>query len=411
VSASGSAAPINGREAPFEVPPWPVFAEDEIAAVERVLRSGRVNYWTGDEGRRFEAEYASYVGVRHAVAVANGTVALEVALRALGVGPGDEVVVPSRTFIATASPVVAVGARPVVADVDRDSQCLTPATVEACLSPATRAVIPVHHGGWPCDMDGIMELAGARGLKVVEDCAQAHGARWRGRPVGSFGHVAAFSFCQDKIVTTCGEGGMVVTDDEGLWRRVWEYKDHGKDHDLAVAPRTDGSHGFKWLHSTFGSNLRMTEVQAAVGRIQLRKLDGWVDARRRNAAEIDRVLCGVRGVRLVTPAEHARHSFYRYYLFVVPGELAPGWTRDAVIEALNSEGVRCGIGTCPEIYRERAFIDAGLGPAAGNPVAEEVGETSIALLTHPSMSAGVAAEMAGLVVDVLKRATAGVDLP
>ncbi len=200
------------RTAPF--PTWPHFDPDEIATAARVLQSGKVNYWTGEEGRRFEDEFAAQAGCKYGIAVANGTVALELALHALGIGPGDEVIVPSRTFIASASSVVMRGAKPVLADVDPNSQNLTVATIRPLLTTRTRAVIAVHLAGWPCDMDLIAELAHGHGLKVIEDCAQCHGATYKGRPVGSLGDVGAFSFCQDKIMTTGGEGGMVTTNEK-----------------------------------------------------------------------------------------------------------------------------------------------------------------------------------------------------
>jgi dTDP-4-amino-4,6-dideoxygalactose transaminase len=377
--AGGSAV----RDEPF--PPWPVFADDEIAAVVDVLRSGRVNYWTGDEGRLFEEEFAAAVGARHAVAVCNGTLALELALRAAGVRPGDEVVVPARTFVATASAVVAVGGRPVVADVDRESQTLTAATVRPVLSERTRAILPVHLAGRPAPMPELMALARDHGLLVVEDCAQAHGGSLAGQSVGTFGAAAAWSFCQDKIVTTAGEGGMVTTDDEAIWRATWEYKDHGKSY-AAVFER-DHPPGFRWLHESFGTNARMTEVQAALGRRALTKLPEWSERRRRLAARLDAGLAGVPGLRLPVPPAGVGHAYYRYYLFVRPDQLAPGWNRDRVMSAVAAEGVPCFQGACAEIYREKAFDGtAAARPDEPLPVARELGETSLMLLVHPTLA-------------------------
>ncbi len=212
----------------FDLPPWPSFTSEEASAVSRVLLSNRVNYWTGTEGRDFETEFAAWAGSRRAIAVANGTLALDLALVGLGVAAGDEVIVTPRSFIASVSCVVNAGATPIFVDVDPDSGNLSVETIERGLSSRTKAIIPVHLSGWPCDMAPIMELARARGISVVEDCAQAHGARYHGRSVGSIGDVGAWSFCQDKIMTTGGEGGMVTTDDEALWSRMWSYKDHGK---------------------------------------------------------------------------------------------------------------------------------------------------------------------------------------
>ena len=254
-------------------PPWPSFTTEEADAVRDVLLSNKVNYWTGTECRSFEAEFSAWAGVQHAVALANGTLALDVALKALGVGPGDEVVVTPRTFMASVSCVVNAGATPVFADVDADSGNLSAATIAKVLTPRTKAVIVVHLAGWPCDMDPIMALAAQHGFKVIEDCAQAHGARYKGRSVGSIGHVGAWSFCQDKIMTTAGEGGMVTTNDEALWRAMWAYKDHGKSY--AAVYERDHPPGFRWVIDSFGTNWRMLEVQAAVGRIQLRRMAQW----------------------------------------------------------------------------------------------------------------------------------------
>src|SRR6185312_3202169 len=245
--------------------PWPSFTQEEADAVRDIILSNKVNYWTGEQCRQLEQEFADWSECRYAVAVSNGTVALDLALRAIDVGAGDEVIVTSRTFLASASSIVNVGAVPVFADVSRDSQDITAESIAAVLTPRTRAIICVHLAGWPCDMDPIMALASQHGLKVVEDCAQAHGARYKGRSVGSIGHVAAWSFCQDKIMTTGGEGGMVTTQDPAVWRRVWAFKDHGKNWDAVYARHHPT--GFRWLHESLGTNGRMLEAQAVIGRI------------------------------------------------------------------------------------------------------------------------------------------------
>lgn len=367
------------------MPTWPAFDELDIEAVSRVLRSGRVNYWTGDDGAAFEAEFAAAHGVEHAIAMANGTVTLEAALAALGVSAGDEVIVPARTFIATASAVVARGAVPVIADVDAQSGNITAATIEAVLSPRTRAVIVVHLGGWPCDMDTIMEVASAAGIAVIEDCAQALGGRYKGRPLGTFGAFGSFSFCQDKIVTTGGEGGMLITQDAELFERAWSLKDHGKSRTRARGAAPAGSTGFRWLHDSFGTNWRMTGMQAALGCLAMRKLESWVERRRRSAGMLDDGLADLEGLRLAIPGPESFHAYYKYYAYVRPERLAAGWDRDRVIAAIAAEGVPCFSGTCPEIYLERAFAEAGFGPAERLPVARELGETSVMLLVHPTL--------------------------
>lgn len=348
-----------------------------------VLRSGKVNYWTGERGRAFEREYAEATGRRHGIAVANGTLALELALRAFGIGPGDEVITPSRTYVASASCAVTLGAVPVVADVDRDSQCVTVETLRQALTPRTRAIVAVHLAGWACPMDEIMAFAAEHGLVVVEDCAQAHGGTYRGRPVGSFGHAAAFSFCQDKILTTGGEGGMLVLDDEAAWRRAWAYKDIGRSYE-AVFER-EHPPGFRWLTESFGSNWRLTEMQAAIGRLQLAKLPQWTEQRRRNAAVLARGLSAIPALRVPEVPAHIGHACYKFYAFVRPERLAAGWSRDRIHVELTQQGIPCGVGSCSEIYREKAFVDRGWAPPERLPVARELGETSLMFMVHPTL--------------------------
>jgi dTDP-4-amino-4,6-dideoxygalactose transaminase len=369
------------RKTPFA--PWPQFDADEIEAATRVLQSGKVNYWTGEEGRRFEEEFAAQAGCRHGIAVANGTVALELALHALGIGSGDEVIVPSRTFIASASCAVMRGAKPVLADVDLHSQNLTADTIRPLLTSRTRAIIAVHLAGWPCDMDPIFALAREYGLKVIEDCAQCHGATYKGRPVGSLGDAAAFSFCQDKIMSTGGEGGMLTTDDERVWKRAWSFKDHGKSYE-AVYNRQHPT-GFRWLHESFGTNWRLTEFQSALGRVLLRKLPRMVGVRRRNAAILSRGLARHKALRVPQPPTHIGHSYYKYYAFVRPEKLAEGWTRDRVLSSIAAEGIPCFTGSCSEIYLEKAFAPE-LRPTERLIAARELGETSLMFLVHPTLS-------------------------
>lgn len=370
------------QDNPFS--PWPSFTEEEADAVRAVLLSNRVNYWTGQECRKFEQEFADWTGCAHAVALANGTVALDVALRALGIGPSDEVVVTPRTFFASASSIVNAGAVPVFAEVDRDSQNITAESIRAVLTPRTRALLCVHLAGWPCDLQPIMALAEAHGLFVIEDCAQAHGARYRGRSVGSIGHVGTWSFCQDKIISTGGEGGMVTTNDRTLWSKMWSLKDHGKSWEAVYARRHPP--GFRWLHESFGGNGRMTEIQAALGRIQLRRMPDWHARRLANAERIwscARRLPGLRVPKLPADIEHAA---YKCYLFVEPQRLKSGWDRDRILDEVVARGVPCFSGSCAEVYLERAFEGTGWRPAGRLPVARELGETSLMFLIHPTLS-------------------------
>lgn len=363
--------------------PWPYFDDEQIAAAAGVLRSGKVNAWTGEECRAFEREFAAKCGAEHGIALANGTLALELALKILDIGPGDEVVVTPRSFYASAACVLTCGATPVFADIDPESQNITADTIRPVLSSRTKAVIPVHLGGWPCDMDPIMDLARRHDLWVIEDGAQAHGAAIDGRPVGGHGHLAAFSFCQDKIITTAGEGGMLVTSDSDFWKRGWSLKDHGKSYDLVF--RKDHPPGFRWLHQDLGSNWRMTELQAALGRIQLQRLDGWVAKRRRFAAMLSAAFAPLPAFRVTIPPDAVTHAYYRYYVFVRPEKLNDGWDRDRIMQAVAGAGIPCFSGSCSEIYLEHVFDRHPGRPPARLPVAKALGETSLAFLVHPTL--------------------------
>lgn len=384
--------------------PWPSFTEEEANAVRDVVLSNKVNYWTGQECREFEREFAQWSGTSHAISLANGTVALDLALNALGIGDGDEVIVTSRTFLASVSSIVNARAVPVFADIDPDSQAITAESIAAVLTSRTRAIICVHLAGWPCDMDPIMALAEEHGLFVVEDCAQAHGALYKGRPVGSIGHIGAWSFCQDKIMTTGGEGGMVTTNDPDLWSKMWSFKDHGKSWE-AVYER-DHAPGFRWLHEGFGTNWRMLEVQAVIGRIQLKRMETWQATRLENASRIWQRARSLNGLRVPSLPDDIRHAAYKCYVFVEPSRLKEGWSRDRIQAEIAERGVPCYSGTCSEVYLEKAFDDTGWRPAQRLPVAKELGETSLMFLVHPTLSQREIEQTCDALADVMALATA-----
>ncbi len=368
-----------------EFSPWPSFSADEINAVKNVLLSNKVNYWTGTECLNFEKEFANYCDTSYAVALSNGSVALELALKSLGTGPGDEVIVTPRTFVASVSSIVLVGATPVFVDLEKDSQNISIESIKSAITSKTSAIICVHLAGWPCEMDSIMELADSYGISVIEDCAQAHGAKYKGRPVGSIGHVSTWSFCQDKILTTGGEGGMITTNNEKIWKNIWSYKDHGKSYEAVNKPKK--SNGFQWLHESIGSNYRMTEMQGAIGRIQLRKLTLWNDSRRENAESILTTCKQFPSLlRIAEPPSYIQSAWYKCYVFVRPEGLKDDWSRDKIIEEINSHGVPCYSGACPEVYLEKAFIKRGLNPRKRLVVAKELGETSLMFLIHPTLT-------------------------
>lgn len=379
--------------------PWPSFTVEEGDAVRDVLLSNKVNYWTGQECRLFEEEFARWADSKYAVALANGTLALDIALKVLGVGEGDEVIVTPRTFLASASSIVTAGARPVFADVDLNSQNIEAQHIAAVLTANTKAVVVVHLAGMPAEMDAIMALSELHGFYVIEDCAQAHGAQYKGRAVGSIGHIGAWSFCQDKIMTTGGEGGMVTTNDEALWREMWSYKDHGKSY--AAVYEREHAPGFRWLHESFGTNWRLTEMQAAIGRIQLTRMNDWTTARQANARIIDEIASGFKVVRTVEVPVHMEHAEYKHYLFVNPEQLAEGWSRDRIVDAIVAEGVPCFQGSCSEVYLEKAFDNTDFTPAERLPNAKLLGETSLMFLVHPTLTDAEMAKTAAVLTKVL----------
>lgn len=364
--------------------PWPSFTQEEADAVSQVLLSNKVNYWTGQECREFEKEFARFAETQYAVALTNGTVALDVALKALGIGAGDDVIVTSRTFLASASSIVTAGANPVFADVELDSQNISARTIEAVLTPNTKAIICVHLAGWMCDMDPIMQLASDKGLYVIEDCAQAHGARYKGKSAGSIGHIGAWSFCQDKIMTTGGEGGMVTTNDENLWKKMWSYKDHGKNFDSIYNKQHPP--GFRWLHDSFGTNWRMMEMQAVIGRIQLKMMPAWTEKRTKNAERILSCFENSPYFTVHRPSDDYVHAAYKCYVQVNMDALPEGWSRDRIMAEINTLGVPCFSGSCSEVYLEHAFDHTKWRPVERLKNAQQLGETSLMFLVHPTLT-------------------------
>ena len=364
--------------------PWPSFSQEEANAVSQVLLSNKVNYWTGQECREFEKEFAQFTGTQYAVALANGTVALDVALKALGIGAGDDVIVTSRTFLASASSIVTAGANPIFADVELDSQNISRRTIEAVITPNTKAIICVHLAGWMCDMNPIMQLATEKGLYVIEDCAQAHGAMYKGKSAGSIGHIAAWSFCQDKIMSTGGEGGMVTTNDESLWKKMWSYKDHGKNFDSIYNKQHPP--GFRWLHDSFGTNWRMMEMQAVIGRMQLTKMVEWTQKRTENMEKVLAVFENSPYFTVHRPSADYVHAAYKCYVQVNTENLPEGWSRDRIMNEIAALGVPCFSGSCSEVYLEHAFDDTPWRPAQRLKNAQKLGETSLMFLVHPTLS-------------------------
>ncbi len=375
-------------------PSWPSYSVEEINAVKKVLLSNKVNYWTGDECRKFEKEFALFANTDYAIALANGTLAIEAALKSLDIGIGDEVIVTSRTFLASVSSIINSGAKPVFADVNYYSQNIDAQTIKPVLSKKTKAIMCVHLAGWPCDMDPIMRLADEHRLFVIEDCAQAHGAKYKGQPVGSIGDVGAWSFCQDKIITTGGEGGMITTNNKEIWSKIWSYKDHGKSWEAVYKKKH--APGFRWLHDSFGTNLRMTEMQAVIGRIQLKRIEKWNVKRLKNATAIWDAARKSKIIRVpnffpcdncdqlsgINCSLNCKHAAYKCYIFVKGNSSL----RDKMIDAINKRGIPCFSGSCSEVYLENAFKDTNFKPKKRLPIAKKLGETSLMFLCNPNLT-------------------------
>lgn len=372
--------------------PWPSFTTKEVKKVQKILLSNKVNYWTGIECRKFEKEFASFCNTKYAVALANGTLALDAAMIALDISKGDEVIVTSRSFIASVSSIINSGATPIFVDVCPNSQNITSSNINQKITKKTKAILCVHLAGYPCEMDRIMDIANKKNIFVIEDCAQAHGAVYRGRPVGSIGDIGCWSFCQDKIMSTGGEGGMITTNSKELWNKVWSYKDHGKSYESVYNKKKQGT--FRWLHDSFGSNWRMTELQAGIGRIQLKQMSTWTHKRNKNQNQIWKACKTLKGLRVprfndIDWNEYHKdniHAAYKCYVFVKDSDLKKGWNRDRIINEIVKKGVPCYSGSCSEIYLEKAFDATSFRPKKRLIVSKNLGETSIMFLIHPTLT-------------------------
>ena len=386
-----------------EFPNWPFFDKDEVDSVTKILNSGKVNYWTGENGKNFEVEFAKYCNSQYGIALANGTLALYLAYKAIGLGEKDEFITTPRTFIATASTGVILGAKPIFADVDINSGCITAKSIEQKITEATKAIVVVHLGGWPADMEPILDLAKSKNIKIIEDCSQAHGARINGKSVGSFGDISAWSFCQDKIMTTGGEGGMVLTNFKELYETMWEFKDHGKNRKKMNSIQNTSS--FKWMHDNFGLNFRLTEVQSSIGRIQLSKLEEWNALRNKNASILTSILGSCNLLYIPEVPHNLRHGWYKYYAYIRPEALACNWDRERILNELKKINTPAFSGSCSEIYLEESFQKLNKEPYQRLANAKLMGETSIMFLIHPNIPEEKMVCYANNILNVIKKAS------
>jgi dTDP-4-amino-4,6-dideoxygalactose transaminase len=382
---------------------WPSYTKEESDAVSNVLLSNKVNYWTGSKCREFEKDFSDWCNVKYSVALANGTLALDNAFKAINIGVGDEVIVTSRTFIASVSSIVNAGAKPIFADVDLNSQNISPNSIRDSISNNTKAIVCVHLAGWPCEMDEILNIANEHNLFVIEDCSQAHGAKYKDKPVGSIGHIGCWSFCQDKIISTGGEGGMVTTNSKVLWEKMWSYKDHGKSYKSTFQSSSSGS--FRYIHESFGTNWRMTEMQAAIGIIQLKRMDEWHAQRVRNANRIWSVARKCKGLRAPIIDKHINHAAYKCYVFIERSHLKIDWSQAKIIEEINALGVPCYSGSCSEVYLEKSFDKSGLRPKTNLPNAKKLGDDSLMFLVHPTLTNDEIQKTCDVITSVMKKAS------
>ena len=359
---------------------WPVFNEKMIHSVNEILKSGKVNQWTNPKVNEFERKFSTFIDCNYAVAVFNGTVALELCLKTLGLKRGDEVIVTPRSFIASASCCAWYGIIPVFVDVDRNSQNITLKNIIKAITKKTKAVILVHLAGWPCELDKICDYCKNNNIYVIEDCAQAHGAKYKNKSVGGWGDINAWSFCQDKIITTGGEGGMITTNNELLYKKAWSLKDHGKGYDTVF--NKDHKPGFRWLHKNIGTNWRMTPIQAAIGICALDEINIWINHRRNIANIYNENLKDIHGIRLTIPPHFIYHSYYKYYFFIDKSKFKI--SRDALIELINKENIFCQVGSCSEIYNEKALMI--YHPKKNLLITKELFNTSILLKCDPCIS-------------------------
>jgi perosamine synthetase len=367
------------RSEPF--PRWPLLGPEDVTAVAEVLDSGKLTQLSGRSVADFERAFAEWHGIEHCVATSSGTTAIHAALIALDVGPGDEVIVPAHTFIASATPVLHQGATPVFTDVEERTFCISPDSVRERVTERTKAIIAVHLNGHPADLDALLEIARPRGIAIIEDAAQAHGATYKGRKAGTIGEAGCFSFWEDKIITTGGEGGAIITADPALADRMRRIRHHGEGP-------VEGERAY--YHVELGYNYRMTSIQAATGLVQLRKLDEYLIARRRNAAHLSERLGEIPQVEPPFVADYAVHSYYKY-ICRLRRESGPSTRLRTSIDiarfvaAVAAEGLPISRRYPTPLPQQPVFRDAGLAGAAC-PVAERLSGELFMLLVHPTAS-------------------------
>lgn len=375
---------------------YPYYPDKLLNKIIKTFKSGKVNYWTGKEGKFFEKEFSRYLGNKYSVAVSNGSVALEIALKALNLKKNAHVIVTPRSFIISASCVINLGFKPIFADVNSNGN-LSIEGIKKSYTKQVKAIILVHLNGLSCDMDPIINFAKKHKIKIIEDCSQAHGAVYKNKPVGSYGDISTWSFCQDKIMSTGGEGGMISTNNKSIWEKCWSIKDHGKNY--LITHTKKNKLGFKWLHHNFGSNYRMTEVQSLIGRYQLKDLNYQVKKRNLIANQVISSLkifwekyhlisqpnfeCSscIKKIKKKN-CNNCIHAFYRLNLFI-------NVNREKKLKILNNiqkKKVNCNEGPCPLIFKEKIFKKLKIKPKNKLTNAIVLGDRSIVYHINPNIS-------------------------
>jgi dTDP-4-amino-4,6-dideoxygalactose transaminase len=369
----------------------------QINSVKNILKKNKTNYWSGEEGKKFEKEFSNYHKNKYSIAVSNGSVALEISLKALNLSINDHVIVTPRSFIISASCVLNLGLKPIFADVDKNGNLNMHGIIKA-YNKKVKAIILVHLNGLPCDLDPIIKFTKKKKIFLIEDCSQAHGSVYKGKKVGSFGDVATWSFCQDKIISTGGEGGIISTNNKKIWKKCWSYKDHGKNYDTVFKKKHKT--GFRWLHDDLGTNNRMTEIQASLGRYQLKYLDQQLEKRNKIAnlyldglkhlwnkfdilkkPDFKCETCPLKNF-IYKKCTSCYHSFYKLNFFINHKKI----NQIKIIRELNKNKIFCNIGSCPEIYREKIFQKLNAYPKKRLFNAKLLGKTSIMFPIIPSKS-------------------------
>jgi len=339
---------------------WPVYTKSLASLSSKVLLSGKVNYWTGIHGKLFEKEFSKKFKIKYSATVSNGSIGLEIALLALGIKKGDEVIVTSRSYYSSVSSIIRVGAKPVFADIELTSMNISPISIKENITKKTKAIICVHLYGMPCNMQVIQDLVKNKNIKIIEDCSQAHGAQINSTKVGSFGDIAVWSFCNDKIISTGGEGGMVSTNNKNLYNKVWSYKEIGKN--LIKMKDVHKSSNFPYIHDFIGTNARMTEIQSLIGRHQLKQLDNFIKIRNLNASRMTKALSNFKSIITPTHEKKIKHAYYRYTIIFNNKYLKKNYNREIIMNLLKSKNIFCNVGGCPSIYKEKFFIKNQIKP-------------------------------------------------